>query len=143
MDNASKALIIAGAILIAVMLVSLGVMIYNTSAGVAEDTVNQLGQMGAQAFNARFETYFGTRDKQQASGLVRAVIANNGNDDTPNVSINGSSDASTLADLDATIQSQGFTTKYTIKATSYNEGYISEISISGGSVSGGETPAGG
>ena len=34
MDNASKALIIAGAVLIAVMLVSVGVLVYNNSIGV-------------------------------------------------------------------------------------------------------------
>ena len=37
MENASKALIIAGAILLAILLISLGIMIFNQ----AQDTVNK------------------------------------------------------------------------------------------------------
>jgi len=82
MDNASKALIIAGAILIAVMLVSLGVMLYNTAAGVAETTIGSVEALGVSGFNAQFETYLGTRkSKSQAAGLVSKIIANNTNND--------------------------------------------------------------
>lgn len=82
MDNASKALIIAGAILIAVMLVSLGVMLYNTAAGVAETTVGSVDALGVSGFNAQFETYLGTgKSKSQAAGLISKVLANNANND--------------------------------------------------------------
>ncbi|MBO5141582.1 MAG: hypothetical protein J6C46_01055 [Clostridia bacterium] len=82
MDNASKALIIAGAILIAVMLVSLGVMLYNTASGVAETTIGSVEALGVSGFNAQFETYLGTgKSKSQAAGLVSKVIANNNNND--------------------------------------------------------------
>lgn len=82
MDNASKALIIAGAILIAVMLVSLGVMLYNTAAGVAETTTGSVEALGIAGFNAQFETYLGTgKSKSQAVGLIAKVISNNANND--------------------------------------------------------------
>lgn len=82
MDNASKALIIAGAILIAVMLVSLGVMLYNTAAGVAETTTGSVQALGVAGFNAQFETYLGTgKTKAQAAGLVSKVLSNNANND--------------------------------------------------------------
>lgn len=82
MDNASKALIIAGAILIAVMLVSLGVMLYNTAAGVAETTVGSVDALGVAGFNAQFETYLGTgKSKSQAAGLISKILANNANND--------------------------------------------------------------
>ena len=50
MENASKALIIAGAILLAILLISLGIMIFNQ----AQDTVNNSGMSQAEitAFNA-------------------------------------------------------------------------------------------
>ena len=35
MENASKALIIAGAILLAILIISLGILIYNQAAGIA------------------------------------------------------------------------------------------------------------
>jgi len=77
-DNASKALIIAGAILIAVMLVSLGVMLYNTAAGVAETTTGSVEALGVAGFNAQFEIYLGKgKSESQAMGLVSKVISNN------------------------------------------------------------------
>ena len=78
MDNASKALIIAGAILIAVMLVSLGVMLYNTAAGVAEGTISSMESLGVDGYNAQFSQSFG--DRQSANvckGLIDKVITNN------------------------------------------------------------------
>lgn len=83
MDNASKALIIAGAILIAVMLVSLGVMLYNTAAGVAEGTIGTVEALGVEGFNAQFNQYMGERQRASvAQGLIDKVIANNANGDT-------------------------------------------------------------
>ena len=83
MDNASKALIIAGAILIAVMLVSLGVMLYNTAAGVAESTTGTVEALGVEGFNAQFNQYMGERQRASvAQGLIDKVIANNANGDT-------------------------------------------------------------
>lgn len=83
MDNASKALIIAGAILIAVMLVSLGVMLYNTAAGVAESTTGTVESLGVEGFNAQFNQYMGERQRASvAQGLIDKVIANNANGDT-------------------------------------------------------------
>lgn len=83
MDNASKALIIAGAILIAVMLVSLGVMLYNTAAGVAESTTGTVEALGVEGFNAQFNQYTGLRKRAAvAQGLVDKVIANNANGET-------------------------------------------------------------
>lgn len=83
MDNASKALIIAGAILIAVMLVSLGVMLYNTAAGVAEGTIGTVESLGVEGYNAQFNQYVGNRQKANvAQGLIDKVIANNANGDT-------------------------------------------------------------
>ena len=44
MENASKALIIAGAILLAILLISLGIMIFNQ----AQDTVTNSGMTEAE-----------------------------------------------------------------------------------------------
>ena len=43
MENASKALIIAGAILLAILIISLGIVIYNQAAGVVNtDQLNSV-----------------------------------------------------------------------------------------------------
>ena len=62
MENASKALIIAGAILISILLISLGIVMFNASKGTtgqATDTANAK-QQGAQK---------GVNNIQQSLGL--------------------------------------------------------------------------
>lgn len=62
MENASKALIIAGAILISILLISLGIVMFNASKGTtgrATDTANAMEQ-GAQK---------GVNNIQQSLGL--------------------------------------------------------------------------
>ena len=75
MENASKALIIAGAILLAILLISLGIMIF----GQAQDTVNNSGMSQAelQSFNNKFIKYEGTKTGSEAKALVNEVISSN------------------------------------------------------------------
>ena len=75
MENASKALIIAGAILLAILLISLAIMIFNQ----AQDTVNNSGMSQAemQAFNNKFIKYEGTRKGSEVKALVNEVLASN------------------------------------------------------------------
>ncbi|MBR3325039.1 MAG: hypothetical protein IKG14_03225 [Clostridia bacterium] len=81
MENASKALVIAGAILISILIIGLGVFIYNGAAS----TVSQanLNSQEAQAQNQQFEAYFG--DKKSAAEvkqLCSLVRSNNITSDT-------------------------------------------------------------
>ena len=76
MENASKALIIAGAILLAILLISLGIMIFNQ----AQDTVNNSGMSQAEmtAYNNKLLKYEG--DNQPGSvvkSLYNEVYASN------------------------------------------------------------------
>lgn len=70
MENASKALIIAGSILISILIVGLGVIIYNNVSGIASGT--GLDQQAISAHNSPFEGYFGTN---QSGANVRALIS--------------------------------------------------------------------
>ena len=71
MENASKALIIAGAILLAILLISLGIMIFNQ----AQDTVNNSGMSQAEitAFNNKFLKYEG-KGKKTSDTLTKGCI---------------------------------------------------------------------
>ena len=76
MENASKALIIAGAILISILIISLGVLVYNN----ASSTVNRanLNSQEAKAHNSSFEGYFGTDvTATEAKNLLSEVRTNN------------------------------------------------------------------
>ena len=89
MENASKALIIAGAILLAILIISLGIMIFNT----AKDTISSSGMSQAElsAFNSKFEKYEGSRKGSEIRSMVQEVMANNNSDeasDETRISIN-------------------------------------------------------
>ena len=76
MENASKALIIAGAILISILLIGLGVYVYT----MAQQTTEGIGMDSekAQAQNSKFSSYFG--DKVSAANvksLMSAIRTNN------------------------------------------------------------------
>lgn len=79
MDNASKALIMAGAILIAVAIVGIGIYIFSASNSLTNDAVDQIDTIAVQMFNNNFQQYAeqgevinGTR----ASQLYDAINAN-------------------------------------------------------------------
>lgn len=57
MENASKALLIAGAILIAIVLISLGVMILGQGSDLVKN--NNMSEVEITAYNNQFEQYIG------------------------------------------------------------------------------------
>ncbi|MBQ2938370.1 MAG: hypothetical protein IJE05_05815 [Clostridia bacterium] len=75
MENASKALIIAGAILLSILLISLGIMIFNQ----AQSAINGSGMTDAQlsAFNQKFTKYNGKQKGSEIRALVQEVMSNN------------------------------------------------------------------
>ncbi len=76
MENASKALIIAGAILISILIVTLGVIIYNNVSGIASGT--NLDSQEITAHNSPFEGYFGNYvSGSNVKALLTQVQANN------------------------------------------------------------------
>lgn len=91
MENASKALIIAGAILLSILLISLGIMIFNQ----ASSQVNNSGMSDAElsTFNQKWTKYEGKQKGTMVRSLVQEVIANNNGDtsgDSRQVKITGS-----------------------------------------------------
>ena len=80
MENASKALIIAGAILLAILIIGLGIFIYRQAANAVSDT--GMDQLAIQQFNAQFTQY---DSKTVSGGSARALydtVVNNNNTDT-------------------------------------------------------------
>lgn len=75
MENASKALIIAGAILLSILIISLGILIFSQ----AQDTINSINmsEQEIMAFNNKFTPYEGDVRGSQVNALVQAVLTNN------------------------------------------------------------------
>ena len=73
MENASKALIIAGAILLAILIISLGILIYNQASGVVNN--NAMSEVETQNFNQKFTQYEGNSVRgTTVRALYQAVL---------------------------------------------------------------------
>lgn len=62
MENASKALVIAGAILVSILLISIGVLIINSTNKMTDQVGGTSDTMAIQSFNAQFTAYEGTEN---------------------------------------------------------------------------------
>ncbi len=77
MENASKALIIAGSILIAIMIISLGVLVFNKFGGAAKDATN-MDEQEIKAFNSKLIPYMGNAVKgSQVNALMQYCLSVN------------------------------------------------------------------
>ena len=77
MENASKALIIAGAILIAIVLIAVGVLVVNNMNEPVEQGVEGMTDQAKQIFNRKFESYQGTQNANNVRALLSAIITSN------------------------------------------------------------------
>lgn len=99
MENASKALIIAGSVLIAILLISLGLLIFKSTSGTTDQT-QELGKtLEVQQFNSQFLKYCGTSVKgSQVRTLCEVIIAHNANsEDSKKVKIFSSDDVNYIS----------------------------------------------
>ena len=131
MENASKALIIAGAILLAILLISLGIMIFNQ----AQDTVNNSGMTQAEitAFNNKFLKYEGTQKGSVVKSLINEVLATNQSLSTSEqvkVTLAKKGNGAAMAETKTPSTNGVDTTQsYTVELTYGDKGRITSITI--------------
>ena len=77
MENASKALLIAGAVLIAILLIGGGMLIFNGASENMDSALSSMNQQQIQAFNAPFDQYIGKQKGSQVRALIGNIINNN------------------------------------------------------------------
>ncbi len=76
MENASKALIIAGAILLSIVLISLGLIVVNRTQNTVKNA--NVDQQEITSFNNQFESYVGkNKTAAQVLSLAQAVQSSN------------------------------------------------------------------
>ena len=116
MENGSKALIIAGAILLAILIIGLGVFIYNQASNTVGDT--GMDKVAIRQFNGQFEQYL---NKELGATSAKALI------DT----------VKTVSDEKHKVNLLGITSKNDIKTghkyqteVEYTNGIISRITLS-------------
>jgi hypothetical protein len=72
MENASKALIIAGSIIISLVIVSLGILVYRRVSGTVTNA--NLDQQQIEAHNSDYEAYFGEDIQRLDCAAVKAAF---------------------------------------------------------------------
>lgn len=76
MENASKALIIAGAILLSILIIAIGMFIYTSSQSTINDSLTQMSTQEIEAFNSQFTIYGGKQTGSKLKSLMGTLIAN-------------------------------------------------------------------
>ena len=119
MENATKALLMGGAILIAILLISIGVLLFQSTDDIRGEANTSMSTAAVGAFNTKFTPYIGKgKSAEQTKALISLINANNANSshNVKMVDINSASDISSSFKYDVL-------EKYDIN------GYITEISI--------------
>ena len=131
MENASKALLIAGAILLSILIISLGIMVFQNARGTISDS--NLDDQKIQVYNNKFTTYMGTSvDASKVNALIEAVNANNATSDNK-ITITYSATAAAIGTTTASNNMYAFTVsqtqKYKVTYTLGASGMINAITI--------------
>lgn len=76
MENASKALIIAGAILLSILIISLGIFIFNQASEITKSS--NLSEVEVLNFNEKFTSFEGTNVRgSEVNSLLNRIVQNN------------------------------------------------------------------
>ena len=86
MENASKALIIAGAILLSIAIIAIGMTVYNMASSAISGT--NLSAQEVTSYNSEWLAYEGTITGTQAKALCTAVISHNNSEEDTSRQIN-------------------------------------------------------
>ena len=132
MENASKALIIAGAILISILLISVGILVMRSADGVVSQGASSMNKQEKDIFNAQFTNYAGEQRGTIVKQLLNDIISSNATHEEQ-VAVSGLG-----TDPAALLSTVRTSSKYNI-TMSMTDGIVSEINITqaGGSSTGG------
>ena len=86
MENASKSLIIAGAIHLSILIIGLGMAIYQQASGAIGNA--NMDPQKIQAYNSEFASYEGTKSGTQVRALLDIIRSHNlANTDDPSLNV--------------------------------------------------------
>lgn len=105
MENASKALLIAGAILIAILLIAIGMMVFNSANSTIKTATSNMSQQDKTAFNQQFSVYEGTKSGSVTKQLIELISTNNSVAENSKITVSGNAgvtvnDAGTVSGKD-------------------------------------------
>ena len=117
MENASKALLIAAAVLIVILIIAFGMRIFNSTGDTSGQAEDLASSQQMQTFNAQFTGYLGSN---RAGTIIRnlKVVVNNSNARNTQHQV-------TLTGADAIVDNS----VYKVTATYGDDGYITTITV--------------
>lgn len=130
MENASKALIIAGAILISIVLITFGVIILNQGSQVINNT--SLSETEVSTFNAKFTGFEGSMVRgSKVNSLLNTVVQNNMTQDDVGKKVEVTGDIKLVKNATSISGVKADTGKTYVVTCNYNPttGLISSISV--------------
>lgn len=126
MENASKALIIAGSVLIAIVLIAVAVRTLNSTQGTTDQYEETMQSTEIATFNSKFTAYAGSgKSAAEVKALANLVIAHNATNKQHQVSLGGNTTAADITSAVANLSGS-----YTVSITEYENGYVKAITFS-------------
>lgn len=137
MENASKALLFAAGILIAIILITVAVYLVSMSQDATKDVGSTMSEMQLMQFNQKFTTYDGRRTGSQLKQLVATVNSSNVNNAGTDLLVkfedrtSGNTKALTSPeDVDGNIKCNAGGSKYYYIKCETTNGAVSKIIVS-------------
>lgn len=125
MENASKALIIAGAILISIVLISIGILVVNSADNLVSGAGEQMSAQEIQLFNRQFDTYLGTQKGSAIRTLMGTVSSSNAtHDEAHQVAVEGPNGETTPDAIRTAVRP---TSNYTVEIITNAESALTEM----------------
>lgn len=118
MENASKALIIAGAILVSILLISVGIIIMNAINEPVQQGANSAASQAIEIFNSKFTSYAGEQKGTTVRQLINTIQSSNGADKDHPITYTGPS-----------LGTVKTTSSYNVDFTFADTGYITTITV--------------
>lgn len=112
MENASKSLLIAGSILVCILIIAVGMYIYNTSGTSIQTSVSTLSTSEKEAYNVKYTMYEGEQTGANVKSLVGVLASNVSANEDENTKIPGLYFEYNKEFLDSGIPENGETTEY-------------------------------
>ena len=76
MENASKALLIAGAILLSILIIAIGMYIFTSAKSTITESTSSMSTREKDAFNEQFTVYEGAQTGSSVKALIGVLVAN-------------------------------------------------------------------
>ena len=129
MENASKALIIAGAILISIILISIGIMVIQSGNQLVDEAGGKMDAQALQAYNAEFVNYVGKQRGSTVRCLIQAVQANNATHEDLPITVTVLTESFEAANVGQALNKIKTSTQYEVELGYSDAGRVNQITV--------------